>query len=712
MAGHIKVNIYRNNQFAQQITLQAYCFPYLSCYADLRGFNNVTAIEIHSINDVNGLGFDDFSFALGGTAPTPIPTPTPNQQPVGSLDEVRETGVAVGWTRDPDNLNVANVVHFYIDGQIGTGAYIGQARADVPRADVGNHGFEFSIPAQYRDGRPHALYAYGVDLIPGNPITLLTGSPKSFNIRPTVQTVVFEPVTDEFIEQQLARSEIDESTSFEGQRIFPDKKSPEDNVSRKWVRVKSTISPAIRDVRVYFKNFDVDDPSSDINIDDTGNNGNDNREGRIIGQPYPASAAGTLSAPSALTDANGIAFVYFSVTKQPGDNFVVSASADETYSIGIVINGTGLKDSTNNPLPTTKAKRTKLLTVWRKLHMEIDSMGMVENNFITGFIRTKGEDVSTTAKAVEFHPSKGLLEPNSYEETKTGGTRLSFGGRMVVAGLNSLQVLDNTHISPSQGMPGGQRITVQSLSGSVFLRPNHPFKLFDDDDFNDSDGDDKDGDNGEDVELLNDTLSHMQTSNNVEQNAYAAAYIMPEYEWARERGINNSNVPFLLNSPCSINDCAAERLHINENRSSQALESDDFWIAYLLVSYQGDESSDVDSTGFIGGFAPNRNSNIRGNTDYYDPSLGVAPGGIGAVIFVEAIRDYALKPLPPSLPGERSITLARTRTAPHEVGHQFGLDHNSLREDGGIMSYVGDLRFTYNHINLMRWRIKSPGEGE
>jgi len=170
--GSYKVNIYRVNSPVQQITLPAYCFSFHSCFADLRSYNNVTAIEIHSISDPAGLGFDDFSFALGGTppTPTPTPTPTPNQPPVGSLEQVKDDGVAVGWSRDPDNLNTANVVHFYIDGAKNAGGVlIGQARADVVRTDVGNHGFEFSIPAQYKDGNPHTLWAYGQDITSGRP---------------------------------------------------------------------------------------------------------------------------------------------------------------------------------------------------------------------------------------------------------------------------------------------------------------------------------------------------------------------------------------------------------------------------------------------------------------------------------------------------------------------------------------------------------------
>jgi hypothetical protein len=577
------------------------------------------------------------------------------------------------------------------------------------------------------------LYAYGQDITAGKPDTLLTGSPKTFTLSPNVQNLTFEPITNEVINGGITNSEIDIIPGTEGQRIFPDAKQPDENISRKRVRVKAAISPIIAGTKVYFRNFDVDDPSSDSSIDDNGSDGNDNRDGRIIGQPYPATAAGTISAsctgtqglPCAVTDSNGIATVDFTVTKQPGDNFVVSASTDESYLKGVAINGTGLKDSANKSLPTVQANRTKLLTVWRKLHMEIDSMGEVQGNFITGFLRTKGESVSRNSKFIDFHPSIGLVDEGSYRETLANdGTRLSYGGRMVIAGVNSLQVLGNSPIYLDQQMPGvltpgGQRIQVQNLNEKFYLRPNHPFKLFDDDDFN-SDDDQKDGDNGENVELLSDTLSHMQAKDNVDENAYAAAYIMPEYQWAeaQAQGFNNSNVPFELYSPCSLPDCDQQRTRINAQRGSQASERDNFWVGYLLVSYQGDQNSDADPntvpSGFLGGIAPSQNINSRINRDFYDPNLGVPPGGIGAVIFIEGLRDYALAPFPIHIDPitQQIATFARTRTAPHEVGHQFGLGHNNFRDDGGIMSYTGGLYFTPNHINMLRWRVKSPGEGE
>lgn len=105
------------------------------------------------------------------------------------------------------------------------------------------------------------------------------------------------------VEWVLLNSALDENpNALGGQRIFPDKQSPTDTVDRKKVRVKATTQLGSNKT-VYFRAFDVDDPSTDFSpVDINSIAGNDNR-----GAPQ----AGTLAAASAVTDANGIAQVDF-----------------------------------------------------------------------------------------------------------------------------------------------------------------------------------------------------------------------------------------------------------------------------------------------------------------------------------------------------------------------------------------------------------------
>ncbi len=88
-------------------------------------------------------------------------------------------------------------------------------------------------------------------------------------------------------------------------------------------------------------------------------------------------------------------------------------------------------------------------------------------------------------------------------------------------------------------------VLVRSNSGIVQIRGGEQFALFDDDDYN-SDDILVNDDDREDVDFRfnynmgyclegNETLSRLCPTSDVERNPYAAAYIEPEYEWAKQQ---------------------------------------------------------------------------------------------------------------------------------------------------------------------------------
>lgn len=104
---------------------------------------------------------------------------------VGQFDLINSDGEAIGWSKDTDLPNEPIIIHFYLDGPSGQGGtFIGETLANLPRTDPNQngHGFNYFIPAQYRDGNTHSLYAYGLDQT-GGQHSLLTGSPKFFNLQ-------------------------------------------------------------------------------------------------------------------------------------------------------------------------------------------------------------------------------------------------------------------------------------------------------------------------------------------------------------------------------------------------------------------------------------------------------------------------------------------------------------------------------------------------
>lgn len=445
-----------------------------------------------------------------------------------------------------------------------------------------------------------------------------------------------------------------------GQRIFPDRQTPGDQINRRIARVKAQLDPSggsptfTLGARVYFQTFDVDDPSDDLVIDPNGNLGVDNR-GNVDGSPY-----GQLSGCAGfdggicygVTDSSGIASVNFTVTMQPGDNFVIAASTDRSYLASIAINGTGLQDPGGNQLPTASAKRTDILFVWRRLHIEVDSMRPADGNFILGVIPTGFRIAPNQTREVAVNPSPAdPLEVDRFEN-----------GRLTV-GPNSLRVLSNTATA----------ITVRNAtSAAVSVLDSQQFQLFDDDDFNGDDGPapgdgtlDGDLGLGEDIPFLQ--HDWLEDSDDRQLNRLADAYVRPKYDI----GDNNDATIFFPN--VAANDVASLRDLYDFDQIST--ESDaGFWTVYLLSAYQYVIGEDED---------PN-NEDPNGNGQMDDLTVGVTDRipdvmgirrGYGAVVFFESsslsecVADH----------GADFCNLNDTKV--HEIGHQLNAEHG----DGGIM---------------------------
>ncbi|HEX7184636.1 MAG TPA: hypothetical protein VF756_22620 [Thermoanaerobaculia bacterium] len=401
-----------------------------------------------------------------------------------------------------------------------------------------------------------------------------------------------------------------------GQRIFPDKQTADDDVDRRQVRVRATLSSPSPDMPIFFRTFDVDDPSSDaIPVDPNGANGNDNR-----GTPQ----AGTLSAASAQTDDSGAAQVELTVTMQPGDNFRIAAACNSASLGGVVVNGTDLSDGGGNTLPTQRANVTDMLTVWRRVHIEMDSMGLVSGNRVTGTI-TRAR-LNATARTAQLSVRQ-RLERSRFQ-----------GGVMMIDGLGGFPVTDNTRgtISVfSGGVPPGT-----ALAGRAYV-------LVDDDDFNSDDPSNAlDGDDGENVTAPDTSL--VQDSDDPGQNVFAPAYVRPIYDI----GDNNDLVPFVLNV---AKDAPTAIIATYDFDSVGTEADDDFWTIYLLGAYQFIRREDMDPV--------------------TEPvaTLGIvdAINGRGASVYNEVGREAATV-----VSGINAVTTA------HEIGHLFNGQHT----DGGLMT--------------------------
>ena len=249
------------------------------------------------------------------------------------------------------------------------------------------------------------------------------------------------------------------------QRIFPDRQSPNDShqATRRQVLVKVQIDPPLRDKQVWLRSFDVDDPSSphdqydpnsiidpkdSVNLDLP----NDGDEGDNYGTPKPGRFVGAVDTPvvfinertiNVVTGEGGIAKVIFEVTMQPGDNFRVIATTDQNQLVNLaprkrVKDGSiwfVRKDAQGKVKrwvgkvsdDITRLKETKaspVLTVWRRLWVEVDSMSMPpiriqlgEDDLTTGNIPDPPLDALIEAMKDAYVEVVGM--PQSYDEPET-----------------------------------------------------------------------------------------------------------------------------------------------------------------------------------------------------------------------------------------------------------------------------------------------------
>lgn len=423
-----------------------------------------------------------------------------------------------------------------------------------------------------------------------------------------------------------------------GLRIFPGKPTPNGSLNNK-VKVRITLSDNVPagELEIYLKSFDVNDPTGLI----------DNNHGAFI---FGTPDEGELSDDDVPTDGDNQVEVDFTVTMQPGDNFKIFASTNEKLIDDLT--DKMVENTTNDAGNTTDPKLQPLasdrLTVWRRVHVEVDSMGPVTGNVVTGNIT----NVSAGSVASIVTTNQNVTE------TPTAANRFQ-NGRLINGG-NSFPVVFNT-----QG-PNFQ-ITVSNIG--IISPTIGTFTLVDDDDFNNDDGPNLDGDAGEDVTAPDTSL--MQDSDEATKNVFAEAYVRPTYDIG-----GNGNVPFVLNTPGSGNNSAAESAELLKTYqfANRATEDDDeFWTVYLLGAYQMQTEEDCD---------PDAEACTLGQVDDIN--------GQGGSLFKGATREAGTG----GACGEASVMA-------HETGHLF----NGIHPHGDLMEEFcnnGTLNFSSDTLKEIR----------
>jgi hypothetical protein len=472
----------------------------------------------------------------------------------------------------------------------------------------------------------------------------------------------------------------------DGFRIFADDKTPNDPKNRRKIRVKAKYGQALAGVAVYFESYDLDDPS----IADAANTAGDDNKDEVdpVGRfSIPNGATGCEIFEAELikctTNSSGDVAVEFTVSRQPGDNFSIAASTNALLLGEITVSGLDLLKANNQPVPivcpNSNVCRSEVLTVWRRLHLEVDSMGVVSGNKEMGtFAETK--KISNT-------------ETQIYVNTSNPLDLLRFNGGRLVSGTKKFNIVSN----------GTNYVRIKPQFGrAATLYAGENFVVYDDDDYNNLNISALIGDNGENITNPSHMLEGLSaTSDLPDDNILAPAYIKPVYDAVDTRDDNNfhANLPPL--NPNNINSQRDNVRSFFDKWDSSATNADrKYWSAYVLGAYQPEKNEDAD--GGLGSATYGIVDQVTNNNETDDIE------GSGTLIFLEMNRSKEQSGFSLNKINRKSLQVLIA----HEIGHLLGCNHGEL----GIMgdtsasqlgSYPLSNKFTTTSLNIIR-NIKHP----
>lgn len=488
-----------------------------------------------------------------------------------------------------------------------------------------------------------------------------------------------------------------------GKQIFPGKIGPNDSTPnvRKQVDLVATVNPPIPGVEVYFKLWDVDDPFDQIHgplgADDVPNVAEiDNNQAGPDNRPLPGEAPMTHTAT---TGPDGTATWTITVSMQPGNNYRAAASAlsdvfgPDPQVTQATADLLGVKSDNQGNLVANgedwgykvPVVWSEMLTVWRKLHVETDTMvrpTFAQNTFPMNWSKPRTGSPSTVVLfEVADPPETALRTPD--DQFYNGYVQLEdAAGNVIVTARIQQYWTDEDQNDEDTDLFDKVRINLTDCgngqSGLACLGGvTSGLAILSDDDLSDQ------ATFSAKTWGCNDTfsgpvasLAPPDLSKMVER--YNLAYIEPVHD--QSASAVQGLVTFLQNVDFDVFDgkilwdqaLAARNLPV----STAA-----FWTVMVVSAWQAEQPQDADpdTEDQVGiGVTKGINTHPVNFLGYTSTTSNIegAPGAnyTGICVVFKAVF------------GEFSFAEYEPYTVVHEVGHTFGLDHRA----GGAMCKKGD----------------------
>jgi hypothetical protein len=435
-----------------------------------------------------------------------------------------------------------------------------------------------------------------------------------------------------------------------GFRLFPDKNSPgEAGKTHRKFKAKITLSAPIPDETlktVYVKIFDVDDPTESAS--DT----NDSANGTIQrGNDNVGANGGLVSSEMVeikVTPGQTSVEVEYTLSDvSPGNNFKVFATTHAALANDVEIDtavGNGLsrenafrKASDHSVKPDPKDS-TSLLSIWRRLNVEIDRMGGIVRDHASSTFPLEADLVDALNRLTTDGGENRTLVTIGGDRPMESWQRDAFtGGNLIIDDI-AYPILLSTdqHFGVKGHVP-------DTAIGKEWIAY--------DDDATTFPGVDAGQVPWPDIGALN--------------KAFNKAYIQVEVV----ESAKSADTTFRSN----VEKTAYEEV-IREKKT--LVTEDDYWTITALGAFQGPKLADGDglddNATLLFGFAPALKE---------DDFTGLN----GIIMFAETLRDVAAQMTYATEDAHAAALKSMSeRWVVHEVAHAFGLRH----ESGGIMAYL------------------------
>jgi hypothetical protein len=453
-----------------------------------------------------------------------------------------------------------------------------------------------------------------------------------------------------------------------GSRIFVGSKTPSENLPRNTVMLKIKTTPPLVGSNVWLRAFDVDDTTDDKGFDNAGvidpnlRSGDDNFPD-YLSTPKPGLFVTSGQSSNTVTlNASGEALVEFRVGMQPGNNYRIAATVFPTNNINTLQSsnaaGNGYVSAYTDKVRTGfNGVFSPMLTVWRKLNLEFDSMSAVQQSAKLGTVVNVSQNVPKNQSSVTM-----VVYPTAPEDSNLQNGTLTMGG------ISYHIVANHTRLS------GRTLLATVIVKGLIPAAPSGSVCTFtDDDDYLLAEA-------GLPAPLPK--LSALPTIVPKLQPLFAPSFVLVMD--ANAAGWNpRTTLPFSLNEPVTTLYWSSF-----ENFRDTS-DSHMFWSHLVSFGYQAETFHDGE---------PDNESALLGGTP-----KGVVLNARFSAIYVEAIRElWQSENWPKVLPGiSQNLPAAReiywnviAGCIAHETGHSPGgysedADHaeQGLMATGNIKAY-------------------------